>query len=80
MGTNPFGELPDPRDDGKCSDCTTADAETRDGRFCKKCLRVRINRSNWIVNAKPRRSDQKQALENDPSPWRENAVRQMEDG
>ena len=38
--------LPDARRDGLCSDCLDKDAETRDGRFCKKCLKVRIIADN----------------------------------
>ena len=37
-----FENLPDPREDGLCIDCEIKNAVTRDNRFCKKCLRVRL--------------------------------------
>jgi len=33
-------QLPEPRQDGKCSGCERRDAVTRDGLFCLKCLRA----------------------------------------
>jgi hypothetical protein len=39
-------ELPDPIPDGFCAVCRKAAAETRDGRFCKKCLRKYIREAN----------------------------------
>jgi hypothetical protein len=40
--------LPAPRKDGACVDCHQAIAVSRDGRFCRKCLKQRINHENPI--------------------------------
>ena len=40
-----------PRDDGKCGDCVKREAETKDGRFCRQCLRkwvARLNRESKV--------------------------------
>jgi predicted amidophosphoribosyltransferase len=36
-------QLPDAREDGKCCRCNKRLAATRDGRFCRSCLRKVIN-------------------------------------
>lgn len=32
--------MPDPRPDGMCAECVKQEAETNDGRFCKKCIKM----------------------------------------
>ena len=32
--------MPDPRPDGMCAECVKQEAETNDGRFCKKCIKI----------------------------------------
>lgn len=39
-------DLPSPRKDRRCVDCLTREAETRCGRFCKKCLKARVRGDN----------------------------------
>jgi len=34
--------LPDPRPDGMCAECGEREAKTNDGRFCKKCIGLRL--------------------------------------
>lgn len=34
--------LPEPRSDGICAQCKDNDAVTRDGRFCRKCLKLLV--------------------------------------
>lgn len=34
--------LPEARTDGICCDCLGKEAVTRDGRWCKRCLRARV--------------------------------------
>lgn len=41
-------ELPQPRSDGLCVDCEKRPSETNDGRFCRPCLRKRIDHENPI--------------------------------
>ena len=74
-------KLPEPRDDGKCADCGTIDAVTRDQRFCKKCLKRRVRYDNPMIGCykgKYRTADHKQDQDRD-NPWQQNAVRDMED-
>ena len=32
--------MPGPRPDGMCAECVKQEAETNDGRFCKKCIKM----------------------------------------
>ena len=57
--------LPARRKDGLCVDCGVRGAETNDGRFCRKCLRVRIRKENYIPWTPYRTPDQKQARDFD---------------
>jgi len=34
--------IPEARPDGLCADCQKEIAVTRDGRFCRKCLKARV--------------------------------------
>jgi hypothetical protein len=34
--------LPDPRIDGTCAECTRKPSITRDGRYCRQCLSVLV--------------------------------------
>lgn len=45
-------DMPDPRKDGKCVDCKTSQAETYDGRLCKKYLRTRLEEKEPTVYTK----------------------------
>ncbi len=73
--------LPEPRRDGKCCVCTSKDVVTKDGRFCKTCLKSFVARCSpgWTgpkgIN---RTADQRAAGEWDRSPSLDNAVRAME--
>jgi len=40
--------LPKPRKDGMCCVCEALSAETRDGRYCKKCLKKIVDGLNPI--------------------------------
>ena len=35
-----MNDLPDARQDGQCTMCVKKPAETKDGRFCARCLRL----------------------------------------
>jgi len=76
-GRSMVADLPDPRPDGLCCTCRKAMAETRDGRFCRKCLKAFVARLNPIPY-RPWRGADKQEASHDPGPWQENAVRAME--
>lgn len=41
-------DLPDARSDGLCCDCVKGEAVTTDKRFCRSCLRDRMNHANPI--------------------------------
>jgi hypothetical protein len=76
-------DLPDPRPDGVCAACARKGAVTQDRRFCAGCLRQLVARLTPMVgrHAGRGRSDgHRQAREGEPSPWQENAVRNLEDG
>ncbi len=34
-----MNNLPDAREDGNCCECGSRDVVTRDGRYCKRCLK-----------------------------------------
>lgn len=72
--------LPEPRKDGVCCECGRRDAVTKDGRFCRPCLKSLVAKLSpgWTGRSN-RTSDQQQARETEPSPWQETAVRAMED-
>lgn len=46
-----WSNLPEPLDGGNCCDCGRRKAVTKDGRFCRPCLKRRVNESNPIINS-----------------------------
>ncbi len=46
--------LPEPRGDGMCCVCREKMAETRDGRFCRGCLRRHVAGLTPMVGCYPR--------------------------
>jgi ribosomal protein S14 len=76
-------DLPEPRADGKCARCGKDDAATRDGRFCKKCLKdvvARLTPGSTKHAGVGRNREHMQAYGDDGGPWGENNVRLLEDG
>lgn len=52
-----MNDLPDARPDGQCTMCVKKPAETKDGRFCARCLRLFLYRLN--PDPKPMPSEHK---------------------
>jgi len=53
-------DLPEPRRDGVCCSCGQKPAVTKDGRFCKSCLKKVIAHDTPMVGCYPKsRADDK---------------------
>ncbi len=73
--------LPEPRRDGKCCVCTSNDVVTKDGRFCKVCLKsfvARCSPGGTRPRGMYRTEEQRAGYDREPSPMGENCVRAME--
>lgn len=74
-------DLPDPRPDGVCAVCEKKAAVTRDGRFCRPCLKKMLNRltpGDVRRGGAPRSMWQREDRWHDSGPWGENNVRILE--
>lgn len=63
-----------------CESCKIFEAVTKNGCLCKGCLKDWLDKNNHVYktisNTNP---DKRAAIEFEPSPWQENAVRDLED-
>jgi len=79
----PMSNLPIAREDGLCCQCAARQAVTKDGRFCKKCLRalvVKMTPMTGCYRGLSRTPEQKQDASKESNPGQENAIRILEDG
>jgi len=74
--------LPSARSDGYCAECGKESAITKDGRFCRKCLKALVAKLTPMVGCFKglrRTEDHKQARDEEGGPWQELARKYLEE-